>query len=96
MIDDKGKSIQLETKDKQQSLSLDESGKKVVLKVGSSASLEMNAQGDVALTGTKSVTVKAAQVKVEADASLTMQSGGMLEIKANGILSLKGSMVKIN
>jgi phage baseplate assembly protein V len=95
-VDDKAKSITLETQDKQQSLKLDETGKKVVLKAGSAATLEMNAQGDVKLTGTKSVTVKGAQVKVEADATLTLQSNGMLEVKSNGILSLKGSMVKIN
>jgi phage baseplate assembly protein V len=95
-VDDKAKAITLETQDKQQSLKLDETGKKVILKVGSTSTLEMSAQGDVKLTGTKSVTVKGAQVKVEADATLTLQSNGMLEVKSNGILSLKGSMVKIN
>jgi phage baseplate assembly protein V len=95
-ISDKDKKITVETQDKQQSLTLDESGKKATLKVGSASTLEMNAQGDVKLTGSKSVTVKGAQVKVEADATLTLQSNGMLEVKASGILALKGSMVKIN
>ncbi len=95
-ISDKDKSITVETMDKQQSLKLDESGKKVTLKAGGASSLEMNAQGDVKLTGSKSVTVKGAQVKVEADAAMTLQSNGMLELKANGIIALKGSLVKIN
>lgn len=93
---DSEKTITIETQDKQQSIKLDETGKKVIVKSGSTASLEMNAQGDVKLTGTKSITLKGTQVKVEADASLSLQSNGMLDIKANGILSLKGAMVKIN
>lgn len=95
-LSDKDKTVTLETQDKQQSVKLDESGKKVTIKCGTASTLEMNAQGDIKVTGSKSVTVKGAQVKVEADATLTLQSNGMLELKANGILSLKGSMVKIN
>ncbi|MEV5026055.1 phage baseplate assembly protein V [Paenibacillus sp. LPE1-1-1.1] len=93
---DKEKTVTVETQDQQQSIKLDETGKKVTIKCGTTSTIEMNGQGDVKVTGTKSVTVKGTQVKVEADASLTLQSNGMLEVKATGILSLKGAMVKIN
>lgn len=88
VLSDKDKSIKLETENKQQSVELDGSGNKIVVKSGSMSTVEMNGQGDVKIDAKKSISIKGVQVKIEAD--------GMLEIKTNGVLTLKGSMVKIN
>jgi type VI secretion system secreted protein VgrG len=46
--------------------------------------------------GTGTMKVKGAQVEVKGDGKASVEGGGMLELKASGIASLQGSLVKIN
>ncbi|WP_214628608.1 MULTISPECIES: phage baseplate assembly protein V [Paenibacillus] len=95
LLSDKDGSVKAETADKQNSLVLDEKGKKVTVKSGTSK-VEITSSGNVTISGTSTLEVKAAQVKVEASATLSLKASGMLDIKSDGMINIKGSMVKIN
>lgn len=58
--------------------------------------ITLNNKGDVVIKGTKSVKVEAPQINVEAQAQLTLKGGASVDIKSDGMLTIKGSMVKIN
>ncbi|MFC4101926.1 phage baseplate assembly protein V [Paenibacillus xanthanilyticus] len=62
----------------------------------SSTKIEITGGGDVTISSTKAVTVKSTQVSIEASAALSLKGAASLELKSDGIVSIKGSMVKIN
>ncbi|WP_274650193.1 phage baseplate assembly protein V [Paenibacillus humicola] len=62
----------------------------------SSTKLEITGQGDITLSSGKSITVKSAQVNIEAQAALSLKGGATVDIKSDGIVNIKGSLVKIN
>jgi hypothetical protein len=66
---------------------------KVTIEGGSEAKMT-SAQTEV--EGTASAKLKGAQVEVKGDGTATVDGGGMLELKASGVASLQGSLVKIN
>ena len=76
--------------------------KKIVLDVGG-GSLTLDGQGKkatlkmdtVSVEAGQSLTLKGQSVKVEGS-MMTVSSSGNLEAKASGVLTLKGSMTKIN
>ncbi|MFX3632994.1 MAG: phage baseplate assembly protein V [Candidatus Pristimantibacillus sp.] len=96
-LEDKTSTINIETKDKAQSIEMTGgSSGTVTVKSGTTTKLIMNGQGNITVEGSNSITVKGTQVKVQAQAGLTLEAGGMLELKSNGMVSIKGSVVKIN
>lgn len=58
--------------------------------------VKLNGKGDIEVSSAKSLKLKSVQVNVEATGTLTLKSGAMLDIKSDGIVNIKGSMVKIN
>ena len=58
--------------------------------------ITLNNKGDVSIKGTKSVSVEAPQIKVEAQAQLTLKGGAKVDLISDGIMTIKGSLVKIN
>ncbi|MFD0674104.1 phage baseplate assembly protein V [Cohnella sp. GCM10027633] len=67
----------------------------VTVKCGSSK-IEITQTGDITINATKAVTIKGPQISVEATAKLSLAASGAVEIKSDGLLTLKGAMVKIN
>jgi type VI secretion system secreted protein VgrG len=61
---------------------------------GSSAAKMTSPQTEI--EGTGALKLKGAQVELKGDAQVSVDGGGMLELKASGIASLQGSLVKIN
>lgn len=77
----------------------------LVIKGGSSGSItvkssntkvEITAQGDITLTSNKAIKVKSTQISLEAQATMAIKAGATLDLKSDGIINIKGSMVKIN
>ncbi|MHA6485321.1 phage baseplate assembly protein V [Paenibacillus sp. strain BS8-2] len=95
VLSDKDGSIKMNTSDSQHNLELDEKGKKVTVKSGTTK-IELTSSGNVTISGSQSLTVKGTEVKVEATASMSLKAAGMLDIKSDGMINIKGSMVKIN
>lgn len=61
---------------------------------GGSAAKMTSPQTEV--EGTGALKLKGAQVELKGDGQASVDGGGMLELKASGIASLQGSLVKIN
>jgi len=77
----------------------------VTIKGGASGSIEIksgttkiviNGQGDAVIESTKSVKLKSTQVSIEANATLDIKASAALNLKSDGIVTIKGSIVKIN
>jgi len=58
--------------------------------------VKINAKGEIEVSSVKSLTLKSVQVNVEATGTMTLKAGAMLDIKSDGMINIKGSMVKIN
>ncbi|MFD2673194.1 phage baseplate assembly protein V [Marinicrinis sediminis] len=56
----------------------------------------VNGKGDVSIESVKSLKMKSVQLDIEATGSMNIKAGASLNIQSNGMLAVKGSMVKIN
>jgi len=94
-ISDKADSVTLATKNDQQSVTLKGTSKSIEIKAGTST-IKLDNQGQISIESNNSVKLKATQVNLEATAQMTIKAGATLDLKADGIVNIKGSMVKIN
>ncbi len=101
------KGLKLEMTDKDETIKLqDKPGTNAVtIKGGSSGEIEIksgttkitiNNKGDATVESTKKLTLKSTEIAIEATAKLSIKGGAMVDIASDGMLNLKGSMVKIN
>jgi uncharacterized protein involved in type VI secretion and phage assembly len=101
----KGQIIELADKDDHIQIA-DKSGNNEIMIKGGSANeisikssstvITINAKGDIAITSNKEVKIKSTQVNIEASATMTLKAAASLDIKSDGIINIKGSLVKIN
>lgn len=71
--------------------------KKLIIKVGTGVTIECDGmQGTVAIKANKSVDVSAAQYKMQASGTAEISGNGSVTLKSSGMLTVKGSMTKIN
>jgi len=100
------KGLKLEMTDKNDTVKLqDSSGSNILtIKGGASGEIELksgttkitiNAKGDATVESTKAVTIKSTQIAVKATAQLEL-AAPVVEVKADGVLTLKGGMIKMN
>ncbi|PUA39319.1 hypothetical protein C8Z91_07735 [Paenibacillus elgii] len=67
------------------------------IKIKSSTSvITMNAKGDIQIESSKQITLKSTQVNIEATASLGLKGSASVDIQSDGVVNIKGSLVKIN
>ncbi|WP_240762110.1 phage baseplate assembly protein V [Paenibacillus thalictri] len=101
------KGHKLELQEKNDTITLEESsGQNVITIKGGSANeieiksgttkITINNKGDAVIESTKSVKLKSTQVAVEATATLDLKGSAAVNIKSDGLITLKGTMVKIN
>ncbi|QGQ96642.1 hypothetical protein EHS13_18045 [Paenibacillus psychroresistens] len=62
----------------------------------STSKITMNAKGDISIESSKAIKIKSTQVQIEASAQLSLKAGAALDIKSDGMITIKGSLVKIN
>jgi uncharacterized protein involved in type VI secretion and phage assembly len=62
----------------------------------SSSKITLNAKGDIVIDSPKSLKVKSTQVEIEASATMKLKASATLDIQSDGMINIKGSMVKIN
>ena len=71
--------------------------KKLVIKVGSGASVEIDGTtGAITIKANKEINISAAQLSEKASGTAEISANGSLELKSSGMLTVKGSMTKIN
>ena len=97
----------LEMLEKTDTIKLQEkSGQNIVtIKGGSSGEVEIksgvtkiviNSKGDASIESTKAIKLKSTQIAIEANATLDLKASAALNLKSDGIVTVKGSIVKIN
>ncbi|MBL0388116.1 phage baseplate assembly protein V [Tumebacillus sp. ITR2] len=100
LLDDKTDTIKVSDKDGKNIIEIKggDSGKITVTSAGSGASavLTLTAQGDVTLNGAKSVKVESPQINIESSGMLNLKASGNIQMESNAMVTIKGSMVKIN
>ncbi|RTE09428.1 phage baseplate assembly protein V [Paenibacillus whitsoniae] len=101
----KGQVIELKDKDSSIAIADDSGNNKITIKggsaneisiVSSTSKITMNAKGDVAIESSKEIKIKSTQVNIEASATMALKAGASLDLKSDGIINIKGSLVKIN
>jgi len=101
------KGLKLEMLDKSETIKIQDKGGSniVTIKGGTASEIEIktgttkvtiNSKGDATVESTKKVTIKSTEIAIEATAKLTLSGGAMVDIKSDGMLNIKGTMVKIN
>lgn len=71
--------------------------KKLTIKVGSGVTITCDGtSGAVSIKANKEISVSAAQIKEEASGTAEYSANGSVTMKSSGVLTLKGSMTKIN
>ncbi|MFD2114157.1 phage baseplate assembly protein V [Paenibacillus yanchengensis] len=97
----------LELKDKQDELVLTDSSKVNVIQINGGSANEITVKsgkntitvsntGEVSIESLKSIRLKAAQIAVEATATLDLKASAALNLKSDGLITIKGSLVNIN
>ena len=71
--------------------------KKLVIKVGSGASVEIDGtSGAIKINANKEINISSAQITEKASGTAEISANGSLDLKSSGIVTVKGSMTKIN
>lgn len=94
-FDDQKDTIKMLTSSNQEVSVTGGSSGNVTLKAGSSK-IEITQTGDITINATKAVTIKGPQINVQATAKLSLAASAAVELKSDGIVTIKGAMVKIN
>lgn len=95
ILDDKGKKVQLSTKNQDQKLSMESTSGKVIVSSGNTK-VTITKTGSIQLEGTTDITLKAMAIKVQADGKLELKANASIDINSGGLVNIKGAMVKIN
>jgi uncharacterized protein involved in type VI secretion and phage assembly len=101
------KGVKLEIDDNNDKITLGTAGdtQSIVLTGGSSGAITIKAgankitigsSGDIQIESTKAINVKSTQINLEATASMKVKAGAKLDLMSDGIITIKGSLVKIN
>jgi uncharacterized protein involved in type VI secretion and phage assembly len=95
-IDDANEKITLGTKSDAQSVVLAGSSTGTITIKSGSNTISIDNKGDIKIESTKEISVKSTQVNIEATAALKIKAGAKLDLMSDGIVTIKGAMVKIN
>ncbi len=93
-VSDKGgkNGVKIDTKGGQLTATAD---KKITVKTGGSQ-IVLDGAGQKIDIKTTTLSIKAAKIDINADATMTVKSGGLLNVEAGGPANIKGAIVKIN
>ncbi|KEO83295.1 phage baseplate assembly protein V [Tumebacillus flagellatus] len=96
LLDDKADTIKVSDKDGKNIIEIKggDSGKITV--TSGNAVLTLTAQGDVSINGQKSVKVESPQINIESSGMLNLKASGNIQMESSAMVTIKGSMVKIN
>ncbi|MFC4600194.1 phage baseplate assembly protein V [Cohnella hongkongensis] len=95
-IDEGADKVTIATKNDAQSIVLEgSSANTITVKTGTNK-ITIDNKGNIKIESAKEITVKSAQINLEATAAMKVKAGGKLDLMSDGIVTIKGAMVKIN
>lgn len=97
-----GKTIHIKDKNNKNYMKIDVSGGKITIE--SETGIEIKCGGNklaitssgISIESSGQLKLKGTNVNIQADASMDIKAGGMLNLKSDGMAAVKASMVKIN
>lgn len=101
----KGQTLVLADKDDSLTIADQGGSNTIVIKGGSanaitiksgSTQIQLDSSGKVSIQSNQEIKLKSTQLQIEAAASMTLKAGASLDLKSDGIINIKGTMVKIN
>lgn len=95
-ISDKNDTITVAEKGGKSSLVINGQGAGEVTVKSSNSKVVLSGSGDVTISSDKEIKIKSTQVNIEATATMSLKASASLDLKSDGIINIKGSMVKIN
>ncbi|MCD9025831.1 phage baseplate assembly protein V [Cohnella sp. NL03-T5] len=95
-IDDQNEKITLGTKSDAQSVVLAGSTAGTVTIKSGTNKITIDNKGDISIESTKAITIKSTQINLEATATMKVKAGAKLDLISDGMVTIKGAMVKIN
>lgn len=94
-LDDKNRKISINDSSNNNCIEINGTSNEIMIK-SSSSTVKINSKGEVSIDSPLSVNIKSTQVNVEAKAAMTLKAGASLDVKCDGMINIKGSLVKIN
>ncbi len=95
-IDEGADKVTLATKNAAQTIVLEGSSAGTITVKSGANKITIDNKGDIKVESNKEITVKSTQINLEATASMKVKAGGKLDLLSDGIVTIKGAMVKIN
>ncbi len=95
-MDDGGDKVEFKDSGGTHSVVLTGGGSGSVTVTSGETKIVLNDQGDITLTSNKSVSIESTQISIQAKGTLDLKSSGPLSIQSDALVTLKGTMVKIN
>lgn len=95
-LDDKEKNITISDNTKKHTIDISGGSKNEITIKSNNSVVKINGKGEISIESPTSIKVKSTQVNIEASASLGIKAGASLDVKCDGIINIKGSLVKIN
>lgn len=96
VLSDKQDQITLQEQSGQHTLKIKGGSANQIELASGSSKIMLNNKGTVTIESVKEVKLKAAQIALEATATLDLKASAALNLKSDGIVTVKGSIVKIN
>ncbi len=104
LVDDEAEKIELRDKNQKNLMKIDSKNgivtinaeKKIVIKTGN-ATIEMDGSSNqITMESNQSIQLKSQQISINAKGSLELKASSNMNIKTDGVLSMKGAVAKLN
>lgn len=79
----------------EQKITLSEQSGEVEIK-SSTATIKLMKTGEVKINGSKGISVQGSQIKIEATGTLDLKANANMSLQTNGVMQIKGSIIKLN
>lgn len=94
-MSEKTNEVILSTSDSNHKVTLNEKSGSVEIKSGNTV-ISLNQKGEVKIEGSNSISVQGGQVKLQATSNLEIKANANMTLQAGGMMQIKGSMIKLN
>lgn len=95
-LDDKNDQVIISDQNSKNKIEISGGTKNEIVITSDATTITLKAQGDVLIQSDMNVKVKSTNIDLEAQAQLNIKAGAGINMKSDGLITIKGSMVKIN